>query len=96
MEIVGVTRLVNGKETDEFVVGCSEHGYWYKGLPPLTHGCRSCWEAYFFANFARGGANKEQIDNLEAAVRHAAELADKGEWDFKPDFQVNIANDKNN
>lgn len=93
MEIVGVTRLVDGKETDEFVVGCSEHGYWFKGLPPLTAGCRSCWEAYYFANYARGGAKKEQIDQLEEAIHHAAELDDRGEFDFKPDFKVDITNE---
>lgn len=92
MEVVGVTRLRDGKEVDEFVVGCSEHNYWYKGKPPLTHGCRECWHAYFYAQTAlAGGDMKTNIDQLESAIRHAAELADKGEFDFTPkleDFKV--------
>lgn len=95
MEIVGVTRLKDGKEVDEFVVGCPDHGYWFKGEPPLTHGCRECWHAYYYAQWAIGGAKPEHIDQLEEAVRHASELADKGEFDFKPrleDFKIEREN----
>lgn len=91
MDIVGVTRLdANGNSKDEFVIGCETHGYWYKGSPPLTHGCRSCWESYFVGQWAQAGAKPEHIDQLEEAIRHAAELADKGLWDFKPEFNVKI------
>lgn len=91
MEFVGITKLVDNKEVDEFVAGCSEHNYWYKGRPPLTSGCRECWAAYFVSEWARGGAKQEHVDQLESALRHAAELADKGDFDFKPkleDFKV--------
>lgn len=90
MDIVGVTRIHDGKEVDEFIVGCSEHNYWYKGRPPITHGCKECWTAFFFAEWARGGGKAEDIDTLSSAIHHAAELADKGEWDFVPDFNVKI------
>lgn len=95
MEITGVTRLINGKEVEEFVVSCPEHQYFYKGKPPITHGCRECWHAYFFAQWAMAGANPEHLDQLEAAIRHAAELDDKGEFDFKPkleDFKITHEN----
>lgn len=91
MEVVGRTVLKDGKEVDEFVVGCPDHNYWFKGRPPITHGCRECWAAYYFAQFAISGAKPENVDILESAIRKAAELADKGEFDFKPelsDFQV--------
>lgn len=92
MEIVGVTRVRGGKEVDEFVVGCPDHGYWYKGRPPLTAGCRECWHAYYFAQAAlAGGDFNQNIDQLESAIRHAAELASKGQFDFKPglaDFSI--------
>lgn len=95
MEITGVTRLVNGKEVEEFVVSCPEHQYFYKGKPPITHGCRECWHAYFFAQWAVAGAKLEDVDQLESAIRHAAELEDKGEFDFKPkleDFKITYEN----
>lgn len=95
MEVVGVTRLKDGKETNEFVVGCPEHNYWYKGRPPLTHGCRECWQAFFYAQWALAGAKSEHIDQIEEAVKHAAELADQGQFDFKPkleDFKVEHEN----
>jgi hypothetical protein len=95
MDIVGVTRLKDGKEVDEFVVGCSEHNYYFKGLPPLTHGCRECWHAYFYAQWALAGAKPGHIDQLEEAIHHAAELVDKGDFDFKPkleDFKVEHEN----
>jgi hypothetical protein len=92
LEVVGITRLINGKEVDEFVVGCPEHNFWYKGKPPLTTGCRECWHAYFFAQTAMAGGDiKSHVEQLESAIRHAAELDDKGEFDFKPqlaDFKV--------
>jgi hypothetical protein len=91
MNIVGVTRLHDGKEVDEFVVGCEEHSYWYRGRPPLTTGCRECWAAFYTSQWALAGAKPEHIDQLEAAIHHATELASKGEFDFKPkleDFKV--------
>ena len=92
MEIVGVTRIKDGEETNEFVVGCPEHSYWYKGKPPLTTGCRECWTAYYFAQAARGNADfRTNVDQLESAIRHTAELVSKGEFDFKPkleDFKI--------
>lgn len=83
--------MIDGKEVEEFVVGCEIHEFWCKGLPPLTHGCRECWSAYYFHQWAQAGANPEHIDQLESAVRHAAELEDKGQWDFKPHFKVDIS-----
>lgn len=95
MEFVGVTRIKDGKEVNEFVLGCPEHNYWYSGRPPLTTGCRECWSAFFIAQWAMGGSNKEHIDQLEEAIHHSAELADKGQFDFKPelkDFKVEHEN----
>jgi hypothetical protein len=95
MDIVGVTRLKDGQEVDEFVIGCSEHNYWYKGLPPLTHACPECWRAFFHAQWALAGAKPEHVDQLESAIRHVAESADRGEFDFKPkleDFKIEYEN----
>ena len=89
MQITGITRLdKQGNPEEVFVVGCEEHNYWYKGLPPITHGCKECWTAYFFSQWAQAGAKPEHLDQLESAIRHAGELADKGQWDFIPDFSV--------
>ena len=91
MDIVGVTRVdKNGKESDEFVIGCEQHGFWYKGTPPLTHGCKECWSAFFVGQWVQGGAKEEDVDKLESAIRHAAELQDKGLWDFKPGYDIKI------
>lgn len=88
MEVVGITRLKDGKEVNEFVVGCPDHQYWFKGKPPLISGCRECWHAYFFAQTALAGGNlEEKIDQLESAIRHTAESIDKGEFDFKPKLE---------
>lgn len=89
MEIVGVTRLRDNKEVDEFVVGCPEHNYWYKGKPPLISGCRECWHAYFFAQVAMAGGDlKTNVDQLEAAIRHTAEAVDKGEFKYEPEKPI--------
>jgi len=84
MELIGTTR--NGK--DEFVAMCPTHNYYYNGRPPLVTGCQDCWEAYYFCQVAQSKDIKESVDQLEMAVRHAAELEDKGLWDFKPDHKV--------
>lgn len=89
MEITGITRLVDGKEQEQFVVGCAEHGYWYKRRPPLVS-CRECWTAYFVGQWAEGGSKPEHLEQLESAIRHTAEAIDKGTWDFKPSFEMKI------
>jgi hypothetical protein len=87
MEFVGVTRVRDGKEVNEFVVGCPEHNFWYSGRPPLTTGCRECWSAFYLAQWSMAGSHKEHIDQLEEAVHHAGELAAKGQFDFKPKLE---------
>jgi hypothetical protein len=83
--------MVDGKEQEQFVVGCEDHNFWYKGTPPLTSGCRGCWEAFFIGQWCQAGGKPEHVDQLEEAIRHAAELEDKGLWDFKPQFKVDIS-----
>ena len=95
MEFIGITRLVNDKEEDQFVACCPEHNYYFKGKPPLTSGCRSCWEAFYISEWALAGAKKENVDQLESAIRHMAESIDKGEFDFKPEFDLTIEKETN-
>lgn len=89
MEIIGTTRIKDGIECDEMVVKCSEHEFYYKGRPPLTHGCADCWLVYFFGQIAQSSQDaKLNVDQLEAAIKHAAELVEQGKWDFKPSYEV--------
>jgi hypothetical protein len=95
VEITGITRLRDGKEVDEFVVSCPEHNYYYSGRPPLTTGCRECWTVFYWSQWAIAGAKPEHLDQLESAIRHAAELEDKGGFDFTPkleDFKITHEN----
>ena len=94
MDIIGVTRLKNGKEVDEFVVGHAEHNFWYKGKPPLVP-CSECWHAFFYTQWALAGAKPEHLDQLESAIHHVKEKIESGQWDFKPelaDFKVEHEN----
>lgn len=92
MEIIGTSRLKDGIEVDEFVIRCSEHPYFFAGRPPITTGCSDCWLVFYFGNLVRSkGDMKMNLDQLEQAIRHAGELAEKGEFDFKPDFSVDIS-----
>ena len=89
MDIIGTTRLKNGVEVDEFVIKCSRHDWFYKGLPPLTHGCNDCWLCFYFGQVVQSkGDVKMNVDQLEEAIKHAGELAERGEFDFVPDFKV--------
>lgn len=89
MDIIGTTRVKNGQEVDEFVIKCSTHDFWYKGQPPLIHGCKDCWLCYFMGQLVQSGGDVHmKVDQLEEVIKHAAELAEKGEWDFVPDFKV--------
>jgi hypothetical protein len=91
MEIIGVTRkTAEGAEIEEFVLRCPIHDWYYKGRPPLTTGCRECWECYYIGQFAQHGSKPESVDQLESAIMHAKELIDKGEFDFKPSYEFNI------
>lgn len=90
MEFIGITRVIDGKDVDLFVAACPDHNYYYKGQPPLTSGCPSCWQAYYLSEWAIAGAKKEDVDKLESVIRHAAEADSKGEFDFKPKFEIDI------
>lgn len=91
MELIGISR--NGK--DEFVAHCPTHDYYYNGRPPLVSGCADCWECFYFCQVAQSKDIRESVDQLEMAVRHAAELQTKGQWDFVPDFHVKIETEEN-
>lgn len=96
MDFIGITRLnKEGQKVNEFVATCPDHGYYYKGMPPMTSGCRECWTAYFVSEWAINGAHKEHIDELEAVIRHAAESSAKGEFEFHPEFEMKIEKESN-
>jgi hypothetical protein len=93
MEFLGATVTnATGESEDRFFLRCEEHNWFYSGRPPITTGCRECWLAYYTGQLAqKGGDFRPSVDQLESAIRHAAELADKGEFDFEPrleDFKV--------
>jgi len=89
MELIGVTRMVDGKEVDQFVLRCEIHNHYYNGRPPITVGCPECWKCYYVAQVAMAEGDKAAtIDQLEAAIRHVVELAEKGEWDFIPNMRI--------
>jgi hypothetical protein len=91
LEITGVTRLIDGKEVDQFVLSCPEHQYYYKGRPPLTAGCRECWTTFYVSQWAIAGGKPEHVDQLESAIKHTAEAIEAGTFDFKPkleDFKI--------
>jgi len=92
VNITGITVVKDGKEVDQFFIYCENHGYYYNGRPPLVSGCRDCWEVYYTGQVAQSpGDKKELTEQLESAVRHAAELEDKGMWDFVPDHKVEFS-----
>jgi hypothetical protein len=86
MEIIGRTvELKDGTTRDEFVLRCAEHNWYFKGQPPLTHGCQECWHVYFYSQVAMAGGDiKDNVEQLEQAIHHAAEAAKSGKWDFIP------------
>lgn len=90
MEFIGITRLRDGQEVNEFVATCPDHNFYYKGKPPLTSGCRSCWEVFFISEWALAGGKPEDVDKLESAIKHIAEQDDKGKFDFKPEFDFKV------
>lgn len=92
MELIGRTVLGNdGVERDEFVAYCADHNFFYKGQPPLTHGCRECWLVFYLCQLAQSkGDRMTNLAELESAITHAADCIDSGGWDFKPSFEMKI------
>ena len=95
MELIGRTvPLANGTTRDEFVGRCEIHDWYYRGSPPITHGCRECWHTYYFMQWAGSkGDLQANLEQLESAIRHATEAVDRGEWDFKPELEIKIENE---
>lgn len=86
--------------TWKFYGRCNEHNWFYKGLPPLTTGCKECWEVYYFMQAAQVPSEKmaENTDALESAIHHLVEADQRGEWDFQPfdHPEVTISHDDDN
>jgi hypothetical protein len=76
---------------------CPVHNWHYKGMstPPMTHGCKTCWEAYYFGVHAQTPSDDQgcALDLLETAINHMVEHEKKGTWDFKPQFDIQIEKD---
>lgn len=61
-------------------------------MPPKSSGCKECWLAYYIYDIASTppSLRKERLDELESVIRHTAEYAAKGKWDFVPDMNPTI------
>jgi len=72
---------------------CKKHDWFYKGKPPITHGCEECWMTYYFMQGAGSANFAESTELLESAINHLIESDARGEWDFEPSFDMNIEKD---
>lgn len=91
-------EYLSGKKVTVF---CGTHGYFPETIgveatgliPPMETRCPDCWKAYYLTYFAKLPANMraQRLDELEAALNHAAEFEDKNEFDFKLDRHPKIA-----
>lgn len=68
---------------DSVYFRCAEHNYWGNTTPPMAVGCRGCWGAYYWVFLGKYHTEQGEDEVLEAVMRHAAEAAEKGEYDIK-------------
>lgn len=83
MEILKVNQ--DGKLT--CYIRCETHNFFYKGQPPLTTGCTSCWMTYYMGQRAQMPKEKheESLAELDTALTHMVEHLDAGTWDVEWD-----------
>jgi hypothetical protein len=80
-------------DPDKAQIYCKRHQYFGPMKPGLgvrdvmpTSGCKDCWFVFLFTDIARTPPSERQarLDEMEAVIHKVVELADKGQWDFKP------------
>lgn len=76
-------------------IKCEEHNFYFKGMPPMTTGCKECWKTYFFGLHCLS-KDKAEMELFEEGLHHALEEIDKGNFDFKPFKTPKITIEKEN
>lgn len=94
MEILRVNK--EGQEL--CYIRCEIHDWFYKGIPPLTLGCPSCWMAFYLGQRCQADPSElgESVDQMEHILSHMQEEISQGKWDFVPFSQPHITIDKEN
>lgn len=94
MEII---RATDAKGVEHCYLRCETHNYWFKTLPPMTHGCNSCWMVYYTGQIAQSKGDKgDTLDALEHVLRKTAEEIEDGTWDFEPAIHPDIKYEREN
>jgi hypothetical protein len=93
-------EIIRVKKDDEDIcyIRCEEHEFYYKGVPPLTVGCSSCWMTYYLGMKCQADPNLlgEDVDQMEHILSHLQEEIEKGKWDFVPFNTPEITIEKEN
>lgn len=83
-------------DTKKVQLVCGIHNYMASEKPPEPHGCKNCWEAWWWHKIATTPA-AERVERLESAmamVRHANEAYERGEFDFEPEVRAAVKYEK--
>ncbi len=69
---------------DKVIVSCPRHNYIWGAMPPEPNGCKFCWKAWFLYDMVNcpEELRQERMERAYQFSRHAAELAEKGKFDF--------------
>lgn len=72
-------------DKDKVLLTCAKHFYLGSSTPPDSHGCKNCWEAYYWYMIATTPPHlrQERLAMLESAVMHAVESVERGEFDLE-------------
>lgn len=81
---------------------CGLHNYTPIGssgmpVPPATHGCKNCWQAYYTTTLAQTPPHlrEQRLEEWEKTVRDAVQYVESGkEWDFVPYARPHIKVEK--
>ena len=70
---------------DQIIVSCPKHNYTWGAMPPQSEGCKFCWKAWFLYDITNcpPELRQERMERAYQVARHAAELADRGKFDFE-------------
>jgi len=87
-----IDKILAENDSERVQLLCPKHNYVGSKLPPSTHGCKFCWQAYYTFDLASTPPHMRQsrLDELEHVIRSVVGMVETGKFDFVPDSRPEV------
>src|ERR1700693_4993871 len=88
-----IDKILSENDSERVQLLCPKHNYVGSKLPPTSHGCKFCWEAYYCFDLASTPPHMRQarLDELEHVIRSVVKMVELNKFDFIPDERPEVS-----